>query len=108
MADTEDQPAARSVRVESTHAETQTKHDWNPPTAPQSPSSPDDNNSVVINTHEVAIEDALNRSKDALIARQATIIKELEETQQHLEAALEVSNSQIELLSELGTLFLGY
>ena len=53
------------------------------PTAPQAPLSPIDNRGVT-NIHEVAIKDALIRSQDALIARQATFLKELMDAQRRL------------------------
>ncbi len=82
------------------HAETQREHAWEPPTAPHAPSS-HINNHGVTNIHEVAIKDALIRSKDALIARQATFLKELMGSQRRLKRALAVANDKIALFSEL-------
>ncbi len=99
--------AEKTNRIGATHhAETQTQHACQAPAAPQAPSSL--NNRGVTNINGVAIKDALIRSKDALIARQATFIQELEEAQQRLERGLVVANDQIALLSEFGKLFMGY
>ena len=81
------------------HAGAQRQHAWDSPTAPQAPLSPI-NNRGATNIHEVAIKDALIRSKDALIARQATFLKELMEAQRRLKRALAVANDKIALFSE--------
>ena len=82
------------------HAGAQRQHAWDPPIAPLTPLSPI-NNRGATNIHEVAIKDALIRSKDALIARQATFLKELMEAQRRLKRALAVANDKIALFSEL-------